>query len=203
MRIARKLALLTVMALAAMAFAASSASADSSVTVNDEQTGDQCDPCLVHAVGESSLTAFHFIRISQCEDEFVAAIESDGSGVIHDYTNVDDGGPGCTRQNCNEIAPIPNEEIGESEWPISSEETGPNAGEMEIDFCLDDDSDPDALGTHCLADVAVTESTTVEHHYSFAVNQECTTPSAPVRVTGNWETEGPIATEGTDIEIVH
>lgn len=197
MRIARKLVLLCALALAAMALAASSASATESIAISEEG-GSACNPCTVHAVGTSSLTAFHFLPVSACQDEFVATINANGTGNIHDYTNQDNGGPGCTRQNCNGI-PSPAED-GESEWSIASEEDGPNVGDMNVEFCLDEKSNPDGTGTHCLADVQVSEPTT--HNYAFSLNQECSAGGVPVRVTGSWTSEAN-PTEGDEIEITH
>jgi hypothetical protein len=197
MRIARKVVLLSALALSAMALAASSASATEAVTVAPEAGGTCATGCTVHAVGTSSLTAFHLLPVSACRDEFVATINSNGSGFIHDYTNQDNGGPGCTRQNCNGVG----EPASEREWDITSEETGPNVGEMNVQFCLDEKANPNGTGTHCTAVVAVTEPSS--HNYAFNLNQECSAAGVPVRVTGSWATEAAPPTEGQRIEITH
>jgi hypothetical protein len=200
MRIARKLLLLTIMALAAMALAATNASATNPITVVQEPSGALCNPCYVHATGEATLEAFHAFRVSTCEDEFLATLNAVGTGTIHHFINTDHAGMPCTRENCHAHAP-------EDEWPIlSSEETGPNEGRMVVRFCLQTRSNT-AQFVHCNANVHVAEEASGNHHYIFNVNQECNAAGTPVEVQGRWETEEVLgSSEGhaeQAIEILH
>lgn len=203
MRIARKITLLCLTALAAMAFAATSASAVEPVELTDEHTGASCDPCLVHVVGESELHAGGVFRISTCEDEFLATLDSSGSGFVHHYANVaTHAGFDCTRQNCNEVG----EAVGESEWDATgAEEVGVNEVALTVRFCLDAKSNPDGTGLHCDAPVHVEEVPADSHHYVFTVEHLCPTPSGDVLVSGLWETEA-VADEAQgedEVEFVH
>jgi hypothetical protein len=193
MRIARKLALLLAMAFAAMALAASGASAQEAVEVEHEG-GAHCDisanPCEVTAHGESHLSVFGFI-VSNCEDEFTASIGEDGTGHITSATLVDhsDGGD-CTRIPCNGVGESP----AEVEWDIdNTRETAVDTGVMDVNFCLDAAGNPNGVGTHCNAPITVRE-TTGTHNYTFSTGFNC--PSG-VRVEGTW------TAEGTPIEIEH
>jgi hypothetical protein len=182
--------------LVAIAVAAPSASADEAIVVHPEQ-GGTCNPCLLHMTGTFSITAFHVLPVTSCREELVATINSNGSGFIHDYTNQDNGGPGCTRQNCNGVG----EAATESEWDISSEEVGPDTSEMSVQLCLDTKPDPNATGTHCTLDVLVAPAGSGDH-YSFNYNQECAASGIPVRLTGAWTSEAD-PTEGQDVVIAH
>ncbi|HEX2070758.1 MAG TPA: hypothetical protein VHF90_03800 [Thermoleophilaceae bacterium] len=192
MRIARKLVLLCLGVLAAMAFGTSSASAAIAVEVEREGS-THCtttNPCQVVAHGESHLTLFGFV-VSNCEDEFTALINEDGTGHIIDADLLDHTGTGgdCTRIPCNGIG----EAQAESEWPIlGSEETAPNEGTMDVRFCLDAADDPDGTGTHCTAPIHILER--AAHDYEFSTAFTC--PNL-IRVEGHW------LIEGRPIEIEH
>jgi hypothetical protein len=196
MSILRKLALLSVMALAAMAFSATSASA-TPLEVQHESTGVHCGftpntDCNVHAQGEDSLEIFG-ITLSTCQTEFNAEIFEDGTGWIHANFQDHPTDGDCTRIECNGV----NEPIEEAEFEILSgadapEETGTNAGTMVVRFCLDDTSNPDETGIHCTAPVTVLEPTL--HDYNFRLNHVC--PNL-VHVIGDY------TIEGSPIEIEH
>lgn len=202
MRLTRKLALLTTMALAAMALAATNATAqESAVEVLDEASLTHCNPTAkeptcdaIHAVGSSELrghTIFGEILASQCNDEFTAQINEDGTGHIYQISLT---GANCERQPCTTA--------GEDEWPITGAgETGPNVGHMHVDFCL---RNPDNGNEHhCHIEVQVSEPSL--HHYTISANTgtdvetgtDCPENS---EVVGSWETEESPAQE---IEIVH
>jgi hypothetical protein len=101
MRIVRKVALLCLVAIAAMAFATSTAFAVEVVTVHNEETGAACNPCEPHVVGETRFDAFHTVAISSCKDEFRASINDNNTGhIIHNSTGTDSASPGCTREQC-------------------------------------------------------------------------------------------------------
>jgi hypothetical protein len=204
MRLARKLVLLVAMALAAMAFTAGAANAqEEPVEVTDEishcslNTAD----CAVHVEGSSSLRLFLFGVdqgiISACTDEFVAQLRENGAGNITSYyNNASFNGP-CTRIKCNDA--------GEN-WPITNtgEYTGAQAdeGHLTVRFCLDSFTDPDAVGTHCNAEIQVENHG--NHEYGFRANNiPCVVvPGVEVRLNGTWETEADPGF-GFNIEILH
>jgi hypothetical protein len=200
MRIARKLALLCLVAIAAMAFAASTASADEAITVSNEETGAACNPCVLHVVGESRLDAFHVVAVSSCRDEFKATILNNGTGsIFHDGTGTDSASPGCTREQCE------NDDGTEEPWNFRSEEIGPNTVELNVAFCLSP-VDMSAKG-HCAnLIIPVTEEGTApeDHRYMFDVNTECTISGTPVEIEGHWDAETVhTPANENEVEFVH
>jgi hypothetical protein len=200
MRIARKLVLLCLTAIAAMAFAASTASADEAITVINEETGALCDPCTAHVVGESTLDAFHTVAVSSCRDEFDAEISSNGHGFIfHDSTGTDSASPGCTREQC-ETAGV------EDPWEFTTEEIGTNEVEMDVGFCLSPVGQMGTRGVCASLDVHVTEEGTApeDHRYMFDVNRECSIGGVPVEIEGHWDAEAVHnPAEENEVEFVH
>jgi hypothetical protein len=200
MRFARKLVLLAVMALAALALSASTAMAQEDVEIQTEPGGDHCsEPCQIHvtSVTPSSLGAFvgetQVQVISSCTDEFLATLDEDGEGFIHTYENNKGqiGGEACTRQNCDDAGD------DESEWDTHLSEAA-GAGNANVRFCLE--TAPGAANVHCTANIAITEDVSVTHRYVFnAVNEHCgfVSPGVEVRLNGQW------ATENTSWELVH
>jgi hypothetical protein len=187
MRIARKLALLCIMALAAMALAASTASAaPGPVEVDLESSNAHCTlaTCAAEAHGESRLSLFGF-TVSTCDDEFVARFNENGTGHITTQTLINHPVDGaCTRVACNGVG----EALAEREWPITNTaETGPNVGTMNVRFCLDTASSPNNAGVHCTLPVNVAEVSGT-HMYQLAADFTC--PNG-VRVQGDWECEAP------------
>ena len=202
MRIARKLALLLAMAIAATAFAASNASAIEPVTIAEED-GNLCTtPCTIHVVGESSLRAFHAFVISSCIDEFHGDINANGTGEITQWTGVTGHiqSPGCTREMCTDPDPAGDPE----HWPIEgTEEVDENEALMFVEFCLTPIASHGSPESRCEVPVDVTETDNT-HDYSFAVFHECDIGGTPVEVEGNWTTEAvhePL--EEDEVEIVH
>ena len=204
MRIARKLTLLLAMAIAAMAFAAANASALEPVTVVHEggpTPGADCDPCTIHVVGESSLRAVHMVPISNCQDEFIADINADGSGEVTRWIGVDHpvDGP-CTREQC-EGDPDPETF---AHWPFTMEEVGLNEVQLNATFCLTGRGTDHSIESGCTVPVHVTEEVSQNHHYFFDLFHECTINGTAIEVAGNWETEelhNP--DEEGEVEIVH
>jgi len=210
MRLARKLVLVTAMALTAMAMFAGAASAqEQSVTVVNEPSGVPCsgagagNNCEVHVQGSSVLQQHIFGSESQasaCTDEFVAEMQSNGSGVITQYTNVNV--PACTRVMCNGVG----EAAGENRWPITSAGEYAeiaNNGHMTVRFCLDTRTDPNGGGTHCTVEIQIDEH--ANHRYGFAVSDwRCPIFfGVNAELTGSWESEA-VAEPGRDnIEIIH
>jgi len=178
MRIARKILLLALTALAAMALAASTASAQTPVEFEDE-AGNDCDPCLVHIEGEAHIrdrTQVGAPIVSECHDEFDATLYHDTTGEIEWHGEIDDPiGPGCNTRNCDPVVVDPAEE----HWPIS------NVGEiatdtvlMSIRFCLNN--------LHCNG-VNIPAVETHHHHYEFTMHQRCFQGAREIE--GHWETE--------------
>jgi hypothetical protein len=208
MRLARKLFLLTAMALAAMALTAGAANAQEEPVEITNETIEHCsvaaENCQLHVVGTSSLTLFiggvSQGVISACTDEFLATLGEDGDGFIYhgDYNNVDE--PLCTRIQCNDS---PGED-----WAVSDvgEYMGsePTEGHLRVTFCLDLRSNPAGAGTTCTAEIQL--SNLGSHKYGFAANGVVCpiTTGVHVVLNGSWQSEAAaIPSEGTDVEIIH
>jgi hypothetical protein len=174
MRIARKLVLLCAMALAAMALGAGNASAQETSVEFVEETGGQCNPCIVTAEGESHIVStFTGQQVSKCHDVFTSEIWHDGSGHIYDWkgTNHEVVGPGCTVTPCTD--PV------EKEWDITAPgETGTDKGHMTVRFCLVSGGNT----VHCNAEVQVSEPSL--HVAQFATTVNCAFGTR--RVEGSW-----------------
>jgi hypothetical protein len=179
MTIARKLFLLCATVIAAMAFAAGSASAqETSVEFIDEPTSTACNPCLIKAEGESHIVStFTGQQVSKCHDVFEGEIYhredanghaghiSNWLGTAHEVV-----GPGCTVTECA---------FPENEWEITNPgETGPNTGHMTVRFCLLSGGNE----VHCNAEVKVTE--VAPHLHEFTTVANCAFGTR--RVEGHW-----------------
>jgi len=175
MRIARKILLLALTVVAAMAFAASTASAQETPVEFEHENGDPCSPCLVHIEGESHIrdrTQPGAPIVSGCHDEFNATLWHDSSGELEwhgeDHEPV---GIGCNTINCTLVP-------GEEHWTITDVgETAADTVHMTVRFCLNN--------LHCNAEVPATE--THHHHYEFSMHQLCF--GGAREVEGLWETE--------------
>jgi hypothetical protein len=106
MRFARKLTLLAVAAVAALAVMAPNASALGGIEVtNDKAAGAHCttSTCLVHFEGTAELTA-HFlgfgIHEATCTAEVELKLDEDGGGSTNKLTNKTPGDA-----NCSTVAP--------------------------------------------------------------------------------------------------
>ena len=152
MRNVRKLLLLAVAAIVAMAFAPSVASAQ---TVElEKETGGHCPDsvevvnhvpddldCSIHATTEPGTTADLFqhtgtseVPFSQCENEFEAAFDEDGFGYIYDQVLTPEGGT-CGREPCDEseTSATPHRNF---EWPAQIREVAAGEELIEVTFCL-------------------------------------------------------------------
>ena len=211
MRLARKLFLLAAMALAAMALTAGTASAqEEAVEIENEVSGLHCDydaaNCEHHVVGTSSLLLHQFgteIPISACNDEFVASLDENGSGFIHEYENDAAASGSCTRVACNGVG----EPAEETEWDIfaTGEYTGAQTeeGHLSVRFCLDDETNVDGAGRHCDAEIQV------HNHGNHSYGFEAETVICPIipgvftELNGSWESEATPGIGEDDIEIIH
>jgi hypothetical protein len=192
MRIAYKFTLLLTAAMAAAAFAASAASAAEAIEVVSEPNGSPCDPCSIHIVGESSLSAFHVITISSCTDEFTGTINANATGQVNTWNGVSDLASGCTREQCT------NANGTREPWPGTGEEVAENAVQINIEFCLSPVGQmSDANKARCDAHAVLVEEASQNHHYSSDSSYECFFGGVPVEIHGDW------ALEGAGIEAVH
>ena len=198
MRISRKLMLLALTALAALAFA-SSANAQS-VTVTDEASTVPCSDvaldadhnvtggCAVNVVSEQETqivagTAGGPVVISTCEDQFEAHIDGGGEGYIDVVTTTGHAAAPCTREACDEAAPshatIP--------WRIHLREPEGAPLSANVAFCLYNQvSAEGTIGTPCVVNIPVTQTV---HSQSFNAEggQSCANlPPGAVTVVGHW-----------------
>lgn len=202
MRLARKLALLATMAIAALALTATSASAQ--IEVIDTNSQQHCSPgpvhCEVLAHGEvgtviqAHLLSGPEVTTSVCEDEFEAEINEDGEGQIEHQILT---GASCPNKPCEATSQI----SGDGHpWPVHLRED-PVTGEesLAVHFCLE----PAGGGTQSECEINVHLDETAPSDYEFVAGDEtCTgnTPPAGVRaieVTGEWHITG------TPITVVH
>jgi len=103
----------------------------------------------------------------QCSNEFEAAFNGAGLGLIYNQVLTPEGGP-CGREVCDEGegSPTPHRNLA---WPARVYEAGNNGGlRFKFMFCLNAHSaigpSEDAAGTSCTFDVAVSK---VGHAYEF------------------------------------
>ena len=208
MCLARKLALLTAVTIAAITLVAGHASAqEEPVEVDNEPTGLHCAlaaaNCEHHISGQSVLTLHQFESesvVSQCNDEFLATFDEDGSGFIGTYENDAPVSNLCTRVKCDDT--------GEELWPITraGEYTGTQTeeGHMSLEICLDNKATPGSAGTHCTIELAI--QNLGNHHYGFsATNAECPIVGMLVwlEVDGSWESEALPHELEKNIEFIH
>jgi hypothetical protein len=193
MRFARKLFVLAVMAFAAMAFGASSASA-----VEVSSGGDHCTEviltvhgpeggCLVEAVTEreTEVQAFvsgvGFVTISSCEGHYEMAIGEDGHGYLYNATiSSHSGGTPCTRTQCDEA------DMTKIPWELQLTSTT----NMELSYCLRSvASGEGAAGTPCHTDIRVTPNNATGAHELFEDGVtwgSCENLGGGVRIHSHW-----------------
>jgi len=190
MRIAYKLTLLLTMAVVAAAFAAPAANATEAITVVSEPDGNPCDPCIIHIVGESSLSAFHVITVSSCTDEFTGTIDANGNGQVNTWNGINDAPNTCTREQCTDAN-------GTREpWPGTGEEVAEDAVQLNIEFCLSPVGDM-TTKSRCDASAVLVEEPGENHQYSSDSSYECIFSGVPVEIHGDW------MLEGAGVEAVH
>lgn len=97
----KQVILAVAVALAAMAAMASGASAqETPIEVVQEDSGEPCDPCVGHVVGENRVLWMPgAIVISTCEDEYDYSLYHDGAGEV-DWIALAHGSPGCHFTTC-------------------------------------------------------------------------------------------------------
>jgi len=158
MRIARKIMLLAAMAIAAMAFAAGSASAANPIEIED-LASNPCNPaCVVHIDGESHLARLDTgAIITTCADEFSAELNHNGTGPIT-WTGSAHGAPGCNTTNCVIMSP---------RWNIAStEEVAAGQVEFLVPICLR--SIVTGAESECSVDVIATDLGGGSYHFDAA-----------------------------------
>jgi len=213
MRLARNLLLAATAAIAAMAFLASSAFAQSVEVVN-EDTGLHCGEvveddaghntsggCQVRATNAPGTTAVTFAHIagsgevatSSCANVFVANINEDGVGYIDvdAATITENEGTGCVIEPCDELetGTTPHADF---EWPISGiAEFGVSREEMVVTFCIRNHAAgvPEGPVTPCTLEVNVTLEDPVPHQYEFRAVDEPCMENPILELSGHWLTD--------------
>ena len=196
MRLARKLAILTAMAMAAMALTATSASA---VEVSSEPGGVHCTAtvlmsnhsveggCKIRAVSEeetkvqAQIAPGVWFTVSSCEDQFEAAMGESGEGYLYNATTSGHAaGDPCTRTQCDEgeAGATPHAKMP---WHLRLNSTT----SMEVRFCLRTNNTAEGTaGTTCHTNVAVSISPT--HRYEFSAKPSVCENNTNLRVIGHW-----------------
>jgi hypothetical protein len=176
MRAIRNLALLTTVALAAVALAATSASAE--VEISEELSGEHCNPCVLHIVSTQSVQLdIHIFGIeftdSVCNQEYDAVVFEDATGSL---TNQSLTGAGCNREPCPSTP-----------WPVVGREDGPGAEYAEVTFCVRPVGGGDPI--NCTIDVSVEDEGS--HIAAFhAAGAPCHgVGESPGEISGEWITE--------------
>ncbi len=144
MRFASTMLAAAVVALAAVAFGASTASAQ--VEVSDEATGEHCSAvtvdenhnvsggCRVEAVTERETVVYAWVpplglvTVSTCDEHFEAAIGEDGTGYLYSATHTQHQGTYCRSVQCDEA------DHANRPWPLTIESTG----RMKFYYCVRD-----------------------------------------------------------------
>jgi hypothetical protein len=194
---ARMFSIFGVLLCIAMTMTASVASADESIAVAPKPV---CDPCTIHVVGESSLAAFHVVTVSNCTDELIIEVYSDGSGYITRYLGVNDPPNSCTREQCTagpSKTPIP--------WDFDGEEIDVGTVRLTLDTCLTLKASDHSVQEFCNnVPVIVTEQTPGGYQYLFDVSHECTVGGTPKELHAHWQTEATHnPDEETEVELIH
>lgn len=190
MRIGRKLMLLAVMAIAAMAAVAPNAFGQS-VEVTDEATaGAHCPTlaaggCTAHgsSTGNVVLTAHIFgieSTVTTCTNEFDLVTDEDGNGRLQNQVLA---GPNCTRQPCQVSGAT-------QPWPGVASEPANGQLRLTVNFCVE----PIGGGTDTTCELEVPFRSTGDHDYEFGNVGGTEIPchgTAGFRgeVTGHWISE--------------
>jgi hypothetical protein len=222
MRNVRKLFLSVAAAMAAVAFAASTAYAQT-VEVSQEDGGHCGSVTLVEHVptGGCSLKAVwtqptvlvrHIagvgeVEFSQCGISFEMRINEDGHGYIYNQVFTVNGGS-CGRESCDEVAPH-----HDLPWEAQFREPfgGLDQEILRVTFCLaafDPGPAEGQTGTSCTVDITVTH---FEHAMEFSTphfnldhrgGAPCINLGGVVELTGHWVTQ-PSVFHPNSIEIHH
>jgi hypothetical protein len=197
MRNVRKLMLLAVTALAAMAFAATSASAQT-LEITNEAGGAHCSAvslsgtdvnggCLTHATSEANIELRKHVfgiesHITSCNNEFAGRVSEDATGYIFEQVL---SGASCTRQACKPA--------GEgTPWAASGSEGSFLEGEefLTTNFCVE----PVGGGTDetCEIDVPLDDGTAGNHVQEYGHASEMSSHGITgfrCELTGHWISE--------------
>jgi hypothetical protein len=175
MHIACKVLLATPMVVAAIAFAAGTASAQETPVEFETEAGAPCNPCVVHIEGESHIRNLFQPGqpiVSRCHDDLNARLYHNGSGEIEWLGLHHDDTFSCIVTNCSST-PF------EDHWPIVlADEQADGSAHMTWRFCF--------TNLHCNGGVHVTEPTS--HSYHFSMQQLCF--GGAYVVEGEWTSEG-------------
>jgi hypothetical protein len=224
MRFARRLFLLAVAAVAAMAFA-SPALAQTDVEIRHEVGGAHCEAvtmedeghgidggCWLHATSVGAVVLLqNEVPVTSCLNEFEARVDEFGHGYIYDQQLTEPPPPPvtCGVEPCTEDGgSLPADEQEEWEFQID-EPNGPSEEEERLtaNFCI---SPIGAMGTktRCELEVDVVDLDT--HDYRFATaglpgGTHCHAPVGIVSVAGAWDLEvaGAEHPDAEAIEIHH
>jgi hypothetical protein len=219
MRLALKLSVTGMMALAFLSLTAVTASAQVEVL---EEDGGHCPPVtiVVHTVSggcdveyrsERHLQLVAYVPspviVSNCNLHFRALIGENGIGyvtaaVLSSETNPPTS-PACTRAPCDENGPI-----GASAmlpWPIHIEENIPDQESIELEFChRTTASGEGGAGTRCHMHLPFKQY--VSHDHEIAGNEEYFCEVAPFPTSYrnvHFINEVPAQQSTADIEIIH
>jgi len=221
MRLARKLFLLGAMALAALALSAGSAFAQETPLEVAPETGtEECGTvtevgghdvvggCHVEFSAESVPLWAHIpgeTPVSNCRVFFEAQIGEDGEGFVTTATlTAATEGPAvpCSRTPCDEAegSATPHADLL---WPIHLVEHGPDAEEVEANFCLRVATNQEGQGNaFCEVHLPLVDGAN-EHEYviSDETHQFCEVSPQPfpVSITGDIRS----VVDGENIEIIH
>jgi hypothetical protein len=216
MRPPQALLLATAATLAAMAFMATSAFAQS-IEVVDETNGGHCSDvsrgaghtvsggCLVHLTSEDSFLTFDHdgtseVQTSSCANEYTAHIDEDGTGYIPTSdASISGPRPPCVVTPCDEDTLGAHPEL---EWPISGLfEYGGGLEGMLYTFCIRGSVPQESQGnTLCtvIADIVQTG-----HQQELSATEEPCFENSVHEITGHWLTEAvPVGSE-VEVELDH
>jgi hypothetical protein len=203
MRIARKLILLAIMA---MALSATTASAQ--VELTDEETGLHCgvasSSCLVE-IGGSYWITLHLtngveVTAGNCSDYLVASVGEDGEGFFTVQTII---GAFCPNKPCEATS----QTAGNGDpWPLHLDELDPGVFTLHAVFCYEPAA---GGGAQRNCEIVLSVDDWGDHFYVFnAFDETCagTPPPTGVRaieMDGLWSTREPNFSGHTDVEITH
>jgi len=221
MRLARNLLLAATAAIAAMAFLASSAFAQSVEVINEDtlahcgevveddaghNTSGGCQVRATNELGTDAVTFAHVpgsgeIVTSRCQNIFIANINEDGVGYIDVDANtiLENEATMCVIEPCDETA-TGTTPHADYEWPISGlAEFGASREELVVTFCIRAHSNIEGPATPCTLEVNVTLEDPPTHQYEFRAVEEPCMENPAVELSGHWLTDETF----DEIEINH
>jgi len=155
------------------------------VEVFREAFSEDCGPCDIHLIGESSIFSMPTgVELSTCQDELEGTIAGDGTGDLV-WVSSPHGGPGCIVSNC--LA------AGEADWPLTSLVEVGGEARLTLRVCY-----RAAVGVESHCDLVLAIPAAPGHDQELTADDLCVSNTR--RVVASWETE----TESHDaIEFVH